>query len=371
MVTYWETNFTDSQANDFGNLGKNNSGNILVGNHAVILTEIIPPEFYSAGNVCVGNGFREINRESVSFSVPRGTQGLDKFHSGSHHSWAKINGSFRNVLMGSSSMAWIIDQWAWGHMSWSSHGLGHLFRVTWWGVNNVVTQVMMGSPIPRELANVQNSFSLKVSEAPKCSSALAPPVSEEQKNHQTPKYTKKFFKGLSRGFQRILFMCFGSSPKEDGPAKKLLLTPAQSRDDPLQCFCLVDFFLSRIFGNFAGLIASFQKLFTDIIVHVTVQWTQCNADRKSRHGFTNVGKLRRGAGAACNLKHSQPTETSHLCLSTWAQVFTNVRKEPLVLLVLLNLPEPASIPYVKIPLQPRADNLAKNEHITCCQNCNF
>ena len=40
MITDWETNFTDLQANDFGNLGKNISGNILVGNHAVIFTEI-------------------------------------------------------------------------------------------------------------------------------------------------------------------------------------------------------------------------------------------------------------------------------------------------------------------------------------------
>ena len=42
MITDWETNFTDLQANDFGNLGKK-SGNILVGNHAVIFTEISPP----------------------------------------------------------------------------------------------------------------------------------------------------------------------------------------------------------------------------------------------------------------------------------------------------------------------------------------
>ena len=39
MITDWETNFTDLRANDFGNLGKNNSGNILVGNHAVIFAE--------------------------------------------------------------------------------------------------------------------------------------------------------------------------------------------------------------------------------------------------------------------------------------------------------------------------------------------
>ena len=43
MNTDWETNFTDLQANDFGNLGKNNSGNVLVGIHAVIFTEINSP----------------------------------------------------------------------------------------------------------------------------------------------------------------------------------------------------------------------------------------------------------------------------------------------------------------------------------------
>ena len=31
IITDWETNFKDLQANDFGNLSKNNSGNILVG----------------------------------------------------------------------------------------------------------------------------------------------------------------------------------------------------------------------------------------------------------------------------------------------------------------------------------------------------
>ena len=56
MITDWETNFIDLQANDFGNLGKNNSGNILVGNHAVISTEINTPRFFSVGNVCVDNG---------------------------------------------------------------------------------------------------------------------------------------------------------------------------------------------------------------------------------------------------------------------------------------------------------------------------
>ena len=43
MLTDWEINFTDLRANDFGNIGKNNSGNILVGDHAVIFTEINSP----------------------------------------------------------------------------------------------------------------------------------------------------------------------------------------------------------------------------------------------------------------------------------------------------------------------------------------
>ena len=46
MITDWETNFTDLQANDFGNLAKNHSGNILVGNHAVIFTEMISPRIF-------------------------------------------------------------------------------------------------------------------------------------------------------------------------------------------------------------------------------------------------------------------------------------------------------------------------------------
>ena len=54
--TDWETNFKDLQANDFGNLGKNNSGNLLVGNHAVIFTEINSPKVFSVGNVCMENG---------------------------------------------------------------------------------------------------------------------------------------------------------------------------------------------------------------------------------------------------------------------------------------------------------------------------
>ena len=62
MITDWETSFTDLQANDFGSLGKNNSGNILVGNHAVIFTEINSPRFFFfwVGNVCVENGKRKL-----------------------------------------------------------------------------------------------------------------------------------------------------------------------------------------------------------------------------------------------------------------------------------------------------------------------
>ena len=46
MITGWETNYTDLQANDFGNLSKYNSGNILVGNHAASFTEINSPRIF-------------------------------------------------------------------------------------------------------------------------------------------------------------------------------------------------------------------------------------------------------------------------------------------------------------------------------------
>ena len=61
MITDWETNFTDLQANEVGNLRKNNSGNVFVGDHAVIFTEIDSPRmfFFSVGNVCVENGSAE------------------------------------------------------------------------------------------------------------------------------------------------------------------------------------------------------------------------------------------------------------------------------------------------------------------------
>ena len=69
----WETNFTDLQANDFGNFGKNNSGNILVGNHAVIFTEINSPRIFSVGNICVDNGRRAKSPISLVFSSMRST----------------------------------------------------------------------------------------------------------------------------------------------------------------------------------------------------------------------------------------------------------------------------------------------------------
>ena len=74
MITDWETNFTDLQANDFGNLGKNNSGNILVGNRAATFTEINSPRIFSVGNVCVDSGtplkliLKQLQNANVSFS---------------------------------------------------------------------------------------------------------------------------------------------------------------------------------------------------------------------------------------------------------------------------------------------------------------
>ena len=41
MITNWETNFADLQANEVGNIRKNDSGNTLLSNHAIIFTEII------------------------------------------------------------------------------------------------------------------------------------------------------------------------------------------------------------------------------------------------------------------------------------------------------------------------------------------
>ena len=50
-------------ANNFGNLGKLFCGNILVGNHAVILQKLIPPENCSVGNVCVVHGDARLQHE--------------------------------------------------------------------------------------------------------------------------------------------------------------------------------------------------------------------------------------------------------------------------------------------------------------------
>ena len=50
IIRDWETSFTDLQANDLGILGKK-SGNILVGNHAVIFTEINSPRFFFSRSV--------------------------------------------------------------------------------------------------------------------------------------------------------------------------------------------------------------------------------------------------------------------------------------------------------------------------------
>ena len=70
MISDWETSFTDLQANDFGNLGRNNSGNVLVGNHVVIFTEINSPRIFSVGNVCVDNGYSTTVLAILALSGP-------------------------------------------------------------------------------------------------------------------------------------------------------------------------------------------------------------------------------------------------------------------------------------------------------------
>ena len=60
--------------------------------------------------------------------------------------------------MVSSSMAWVIDQWA------GSQGCG-LVGNSLWGVDSGVTHVTMGSPILRRLANVKTPFLLEASVA--------------------------------------------------------------------------------------------------------------------------------------------------------------------------------------------------------------
>ena len=88
------------------------------------------------------------------------------FCNGSHHVWAKVNGSICNGLMGSSSMARVIDQRLGSCVV--GYDMGEVivrgpFLV---GVNKGVTRLTMGSPIVRRLAHVQNSFSLEDSVAP-------------------------------------------------------------------------------------------------------------------------------------------------------------------------------------------------------------
>ena len=86
MITDWDSHFTELQVNDFGNLGKNNSGNISAGNHAVIFTEItrwheittklIPWELFFVifESFCAlemsrkGRHFQEITRKIRNFS---------------------------------------------------------------------------------------------------------------------------------------------------------------------------------------------------------------------------------------------------------------------------------------------------------------
>ena len=110
--------------------------------------------------------------------------GFDGSHNGSHHALPKINGSFCNGLMGSSSMPWVIDQWVWVMCCGSSHGWRHLLLGhSLWGVNNGVTHVTMGSPILTRLANVKKPFSLEASVALRGGSTLRPNASFDSLKH--------------------------------------------------------------------------------------------------------------------------------------------------------------------------------------------
>ena len=62
IITDWDTNCTDLQANDFGNVGKNNSGNILVGNHAVTFTKMNSPRFFFRSVMFV---WRMVNSKTI------------------------------------------------------------------------------------------------------------------------------------------------------------------------------------------------------------------------------------------------------------------------------------------------------------------
>ena len=75
MTTHWETNFTDLQANDFGNLGKNNSGNIFVGNHAVIFTEMNSPRFFFGRQCLCGEWHMPLDpSRSLRFAFSKGEE---------------------------------------------------------------------------------------------------------------------------------------------------------------------------------------------------------------------------------------------------------------------------------------------------------
>ena len=76
MITDCETNFPDLQANDFGNLGKNHFGDIIVGNHAVIFTDMNSPIYFSVGSVCVDNGKHEQGDVRGACEVRRGTSSI-------------------------------------------------------------------------------------------------------------------------------------------------------------------------------------------------------------------------------------------------------------------------------------------------------
>ena len=66
MITEWEKNFTDLQATDFGNIGKNISENISVGNHAVIFTGINFPRIFFRSVIFV---WTMVSADFVSLSL--------------------------------------------------------------------------------------------------------------------------------------------------------------------------------------------------------------------------------------------------------------------------------------------------------------
>ena len=71
-------------------------------------------------------------------------------------------------------MAWVIDQWVWGHVLWViTHRWRSFVPGSVGSQTYGVTQVIIGSPILRSVAIVQNSFSLKASVAPRDGSNLS------------------------------------------------------------------------------------------------------------------------------------------------------------------------------------------------------